>query len=66
MVSGSRIEVPGFNSKMVRLKVFLLLFGAGAYFLFQFQNGTIKSATADIVKPNDVMFQFQNGTIKSL
>ena len=53
-----------FNSTMVRLKVFELLFGF-LLFLFQFHYGTIKRDSIAGGWQGLVLFQFLYGTIKS-
>ncbi len=55
-----------FNSKMVRLKVYLSGVRPAWCKMFQFQNGTIKSQLIFNAIFAQSLFQFQNGTIKSL
>ena len=58
------IDYDSFNSKMVRLIVTGFLTTI-ANTLFQFQNGSINSNSADIDGSETTLFQFQNGSINS-
>ncbi len=59
-----RITDQCFNSRMVRLKVFVESDECGDFSGFQFQNGSIKSSKSKRL-PHRQLFQFQNGSIKS-
>ena len=54
-----------FNSKMVRLKVKILVADLLTAYEFQFQNGSIKSRSNEKLEAGVDLFQFQNGSIKS-
>ena len=58
-------EYPGFNSILVRLKVFLIQLRNGRICTFQFHTGSIKSSEKPFDRPNWNQFQFHTGSIKS-
>ena len=55
-----------FNSKVVRLKVALLLAISACVVAFQFQSGSIKSVVFKFLPTKADIFQFQSGSIKSV
>ena len=59
-----RLNVVYFNSKMVRLEEFITGKQDNWEIRFQFQNGTIRSQSENVILQEDSAFQFQNGTIR--